>query len=70
MVAVLVLFPLLMLGTLVYVGLAAHEESAVGSSGAGQTGCVACADKRSAAAATRQASMDESIAYENELIAA
>lgn len=47
MVAVLIAFPLLMLGTLVYVGLSAHEETPVGTAGAGQTGCVACARKRS-----------------------
>jgi hypothetical protein len=70
MVAVIIAFPLLMLGTLVYVALAAHDETAIGGTSEGQTGCVACAGKRSAAAATRQASMDESIAYENELIAA
>ena len=42
MVAILVLFPLLMIGTLIYVGLATHDESAVESNGAGQTGCVSC----------------------------
>jgi len=45
MVAVLIAFPLLMLGTLVYVGLSAHEETPVGTAGAGQTGCVACASR-------------------------
>ena len=47
MVAVLIAFPLLMLGTLVYVGLSAHEETPVGTAGAGQTGCVTCAKKHS-----------------------
>ena len=70
MVAVLVAFPLLMIATLVYVGLAAHDETVVGATSEGQTGCVACAAKRSHAAAHRRASMDESIDYENELIAA
>jgi hypothetical protein len=46
MVAVLIAFPLLMLGTMVYVGLSAHEETPIGTAGAGQTGCIACAAKR------------------------
>lgn len=49
MVAVLVVFPLLMIATLVYVGLAAHDETVVGATSEGQTGCVSCASKRASA---------------------
>ena len=69
MIAVLVAFPILMIATLLYIGLAIHDETPVESLGAGQTGCVSCAQKR-ATTATLRASMDESIDYENELIAA
>jgi hypothetical protein len=74
MVAVLIAFPLLMLGTLVYVGLSAHEETPVGTSGAGQTGCVACAEKHldsAAKVANRSEVISEStVEEESELIAA
>ena len=48
MIAILVAFPLLMLATLVYVGLASHDETAIAGTSAGQTGCVKCATKQSA----------------------
>ena len=74
MVAVLIAFPLLMLGTLVYVGLSAHEETPVGTAGAGQTGCVACAKKRSDSAAKganrSEVISDSAIEEESELVAA
>ena len=74
MVAVLIAFPLLMLGTLVYVGLSAHEETPVGSAGAGQTGCVACAEKRSDSPAkgTNRSEVisDLAVEEESELVAA
>lgn len=74
MVAVLIAFPLLMLGTLVYVGLSAHEETVVGSAGSGQTGCIACSEKRNDSAA-KGAKRSEVISVsaieeESELVAA
>jgi len=74
MVAVLIAFPLLMLGTLVYVGLSAHEETPVGTAGAGQTGCVACAKKHSDSTAkvTNRSEVinDLAVEEESELVAA
>lgn len=68
MVAVLVIFPLLMIATLVYIGLAAHDETVVGSTSEGQTGCVACASKREAAIVST--SQIATYRDESELIAA
>jgi len=71
MVAVLIAFPLLMLGTLVYVALAAHEETPIASTGAGQTGCVQCSKKREGRAIVNEVSKDRAeINRESELIAA
>jgi|GEM_PF-2525282 len=74
MVAVLISFPLLMLATLVYVGLSSHEETPVGSAGAGQTGCVACAKKHSESTTkgTNRSEVisDLAVEEESELVAA
>jgi hypothetical protein len=70
MVAVLVAFPLLMLGTLIYVGLSAHDETVVAGTSDGQTGCVACAAKRTQVAAISQRVQSTTVVDERELIAA
>jgi hypothetical protein len=71
MVAVLIAFPLLMLGTLIYVSLAAHDETAIGATSSGQTGCVACARKKSASIdSAHPVEMSESAAFADDLVAA
>lgn len=70
MVAVLVVFPLLMIATLVYVGLAAHDETVVGATSEGQTGCVSCASKRTSTSQATSISEIEDERDESELIAA
>ena len=69
MVLVLIAFPLLMIGTLLYVGLAIHEETTIESHGAGQTGCVACTRKK-ARETFNPESTSATIVDERELVAA
>ena len=70
-VAVLIVFPLLMLGTLIYVSLAAHDETVIGAAGSGQTGCVACARKRSSSnESERHVEKSESVSFVDEFVAA
>jgi hypothetical protein len=71
MLAVLIVFPLLMLGTLIYVSLAAHDETAIGGTSSGQTGCVTCARKKSASNDSADSEeMSESAAFADDLVAA
>jgi hypothetical protein len=71
MVAILIAFPLLMLGTLIYVSLAAHDETAIGATSSGQTGCVACARKRSSSNESEHpVEMSKSASFADEFVAA